>query len=121
MGDIPPLPGVVEPRGPFCIPLSISRRPILIVLVWEQLRLRRTPAGFVKTSVMGADVADHATGDESIPNEQNRHCAYRRGNKAGALIRPIPAHRLADPRCEEPAGDAEHRRENEPGWLVWSW
>src|SRR5689334_237214 len=47
IGDMPPLPGVLGPRGPFCIPLRTSRRPMSPSMVgWgtRDAALPRNPA-----------------------------------------------------------------------------
>jgi ATP-dependent Clp protease adaptor protein ClpS len=55
-----------------------------------------------------------------VPNEQDDQCADNGANQARALIGPVPTDRLADKSGDESAGDAEQRRENETGWIIWS-
>ena len=55
-----------------------------------------------------------------MPDEQDDQRADNGADQARALIGPVPADRLADEGGEEGAGDAEQRRENETGWIVWS-
>ena len=55
-----------------------------------------------------------------MPDEQDDERTNNGANQARALIGPVPADRLTDEGGDESAGDAEHRRENEPGWIVWS-
>ena len=55
---------------------------------------------------------------EPVPDEQHDDRPERRGDEAGALIRPVPADGLADEGRDERAGDAEQGRQDEPGRVV---
>src|SRR5580692_12480737 len=55
---------------------------------------------------------------QPVPDEQHHQRADHGADETGALILAIPADRLADEGCEEGAGDAEHRGENEARRIV---
>ncbi len=44
------------------------------------------------------------------PNQQYEHCADDSADKAGILIRPIPANGLPEVSCRQRANDAKDRR-----------
>ena len=62
--------------------------------------------------------ADHAAGDQPVPDEQHHQCADGRGDEAGALVGAVMADRLADEGREERAGDAEYGGQDEAARIV---
>src|SRR5262249_55720335 len=139
IGDIPPWPGWVWPRGPFCMPLSTSSSPILASSSSHPPRLvaarcsacqvvDRTAAAIRRHSVAALRVeapgsatrriTDDAVDDEPVPYEQDDQRAHRGGDEAGALVGPVPAEGLAQKRGEERAHDSKHGRQNETAWIV---
>jgi len=55
-----------------------------------------------------------------MPDKQDDERADDGADQARALIGPIPADRLTDEGGDESVGNAEQRRENKTGWIVWS-
>ena len=64
-------------------------------------------------SVVAAGVGDLAGRHQAVPDEQHHQRADHGGDQARALVRAVPADRLADQGSEEGADDAEHRGEDE--------
>src|SRR5499433_2339293 len=60
-----------------------------------------------------ARVADRAMGHQPVPDEQHDQRPNRGGDKARALVGPIPADSLAEERGDERAADSEQRSEDE--------
>src|SRR5215510_16070873 len=68
-----------------------------------------------------AGVGNGVANDEPVPDEQHDERADGRGDKARALVDPIPADGLADEGCQKGACDAEHGGQNETTRIIWSW
>src|SRR5262249_12182025 len=58
-------------------------------------------------------IADRAMDHQPVPDEQHDQRPNRGGDKARALVGPIPADSLAEERGDERAADSEQRSEDE--------
>src|SRR5690349_21245178 len=63
-------------------------------------------------------IADHAAGDQTVPDEQHDQRADRRGDEACTLLRTIVTDGLANPGRQERAHDPEHGRQDEAARIV---
>src|SRR5688500_18375823 len=106
----PPLPlpegaGSRWPRGPFCMPVRMSIRPMICLLA-------------LQTWITG--ISDDAVSDQSVPDEENDDRANGCADEARALVGPVPADGLADECREERSCDADDNGEDETGGIVGS-
>lgn len=75
------------------------------------------PSSGSNTSI-AARIANGAAGYQLMPDEQHDHCANRRANQAGPLVKPIPTDSLADKCCQECSRDPDQSCHDEPAWIV---
>src|SRR5215831_5539414 len=73
---------------------------------------------FCESEDFSSQIADHAAGDQAVPDEQHDQRADGGGDKARALVGTVMADRLAHEGREEGAGDAEQGGEDEAPRIV---
>src|SRR5437868_5056014 len=109
-------PGGTCARGPFSMPLIMSRSPMncsFRKIGRPVPRVTRAPLPAPRSGVV-----DHPVNHEAIPNEEGDERANGGRDETCALTGTIPADALADKSSNEGAGNPEHCGEDESGRIV---